>query len=145
MASNGLWVGTDAGLSRYADGHFEYLSAELGLENIRVRTVLEDRHGALWFGTQGRGAFRLRDGKLTEFNQRTGLSGDLVKAIIEDSRGRIWIGTDKSLDLIENGRIAAPPPQIRALGPITISHPPRRPATAACGSRPMRTGCTCSK
>jgi signal transduction histidine kinase/ligand-binding sensor domain-containing protein/DNA-binding response OmpR family regulator len=117
-----LWVGTDAGLSRYVDGHFEHMAPSLGLANVRVRTVMEDRRGALWFGTQGRGAFRLYKGKLTEYSQRTGLSGDLVKAILEDSRGRIWIGTDKSLDAIDHdGRIAAPLPQVRALGQITIS------------------------
>src|SRR5690606_16437749 len=99
-ADGGLWVGTDAGLSRYRAGRFEPLAGTFGLANVRVRAVLEDRRGAVWFGTQGRGAFRFHDGKLTEFSTRTGLSGDVVKALAEDAQGRIWIGTDNSLDVV---------------------------------------------
>jgi signal transduction histidine kinase/ligand-binding sensor domain-containing protein/CheY-like chemotaxis protein len=115
------WVGTDAGLSHYVDGRFEYLSQQFGLENVRVRTVLQDRTGAVWFGTQGRGAFRYQDGKLIEYSKRTGLSGNVVKAIIEDSRGRIILGTDKSVDFIENGQLIPTPEPIAALGAMTTS------------------------
>ncbi|MGH8174716.1 MAG: two-component regulator propeller domain-containing protein [Steroidobacter sp.] len=120
-ADGGIWVGTEAGLSRYREGRFEYLARDFNLENVRVRAVLEDKSGAVWFGTIGRGAFRLKDGKLTEFSQRTGLSGDQVKAIAQDSKGRVWIGTEKSIDIIENGRILEPSPQISELGVISIS------------------------
>ena len=37
-----LWLGTDAGLTHYAHGKFEYLSPRLGLKDVRVRAVLED-------------------------------------------------------------------------------------------------------
>jgi signal transduction histidine kinase/CheY-like chemotaxis protein/ligand-binding sensor domain-containing protein len=116
-----VWVGTDAGLSHYSNGRFEFLAPQFGLENVRVRTVFEDRSGALWFGTQGRGAYRYQDGKLTEYSVRTGLSGNLVKAIIEDAQGRIILGTDKSIDIIEHGSILPPLPAIAALGAITTS------------------------
>jgi signal transduction histidine kinase/ligand-binding sensor domain-containing protein/DNA-binding response OmpR family regulator len=116
-----LWIGTDAGISRYKDGRIELMARQLGLENVRVRTVFVDNSGALWFGTQGRGAFRLKDGKLQEFSQRNGLSGDLVKGITQDKQGRIWLGTDNSLDSIVDGQLSAPLPQIAALGTITIS------------------------
>lgn len=117
----GMWIGTDAGLSHYIHGRIEYLAARFGLDNIRVRTVLEARDGALWFGTQSRGAYRWHQGHLTEFSQRTGLSGDVVKAIAEDALGRIWIGTDNSLDVVENGTLNEPLMQIRALGTMTTS------------------------
>ena len=115
------WVGTDAGLSHYVDGRFEYLAPQFGLENVRVRTVMEDRSGAVWFGTQGRGAFRYFDGKLTEYSKRTGLSGNVVKAIIEDSQGRIIFGTDKSIDILDNGTLVPAPLPIAALGAMTTS------------------------
>jgi signal transduction histidine kinase/ligand-binding sensor domain-containing protein/CheY-like chemotaxis protein len=115
------WVGTDAGLSHYVGGRFEFLSREFGIENVRVRTVLEDRTGAVWFGTQGKGAYRYHDGRLTEYSKRNGLSGNVVKAIIEDSQGRIVIGTDKSIDIIDQGAVVPPPAPIAALGAITTS------------------------
>ncbi|HEY0682003.1 MAG TPA: two-component regulator propeller domain-containing protein [Steroidobacter sp.] len=115
------WVGTDAGLSHYDNGRFEYLSPRFGLENVRVRTALVDRNGALWFGTQGKGAYRYRDGQLTEYSKRTGLSGNVVKGMIEDSRGRIVVGTDQSIDIIDQGTIQPPLPAIAALGAVTTS------------------------
>ena len=115
------WIGTDAGLSHYSAGRFEFLAPRFGLQNVRVRTVLVDRNGALWFGTQGKGAFRFADGKLTEYSKRTGLSGNVVKAIIEDSQGRLILGTDQSIDIIEQGNIQPVPPSIAALGAITTS------------------------
>ncbi|HEX7114050.1 MAG TPA: two-component regulator propeller domain-containing protein [Steroidobacter sp.] len=119
--AGGLWVGTDAGVSLCENGQFRYLARDFGLENERVRTVLEDKEGALWFGTHGRGAFRYVDGKLTQFSTRNGLSGDFIKAIAEDASGRIWIGTDKSLDVIVDGRISERPPALETLDPMTIS------------------------
>jgi signal transduction histidine kinase/ligand-binding sensor domain-containing protein/DNA-binding response OmpR family regulator len=116
-----LWVGTEAGLSRYRNGRFDFISDDFDLENVRVRSVLQEPNGAVWFGTIGRGAFRLHEGKLTEYSRRTGLSGDQVKAIARDSRGRIWIGTEKSIDIVEGGAILEPLPQIRDLGVISIS------------------------
>ncbi|GFE87632.1 histidine kinase [Steroidobacter agaridevorans] len=113
------WIGTDAGLSHYVDGKFEYLSPRFGIENVRVRTVLEDRSGALWVGTQGRGAYRYHEGKITEYSERTGLSGNLVKAIIEDSQGRVVMATDKSIDIFENGTHLPTPAAIAQLGAIT--------------------------
>jgi signal transduction histidine kinase/ligand-binding sensor domain-containing protein/CheY-like chemotaxis protein len=116
-----LWIGTEAGLSHYVNGRFDFISDDFDLENVRVRAVLEEPNGAVWFGTIGRGAFRLHHGKLTEYSRRTGLSGDQVKAIARDSQGRIWIGTEKSIDILEDGAILEPLPQIRDLGVISIS------------------------
>jgi signal transduction histidine kinase/ligand-binding sensor domain-containing protein/DNA-binding response OmpR family regulator len=116
-----VWIGTEAGLSRYRNGRIEFLSDDFRLENVRVRAVLEEPNGAVWFGTIGRGAFRLHDGKLTEYSQRTGLSGDQVKAIERDSQGRIWIGTEKSIDIVHDGRLLEPLAPIRDLGVISIS------------------------
>jgi signal transduction histidine kinase/ligand-binding sensor domain-containing protein/ActR/RegA family two-component response regulator len=116
-----LWLGTDAGLTHYAQGKFEYLSPRLGLKDIRVRAVLEDRSGAVWFGTHGRGAYRLQDGRLTRFSTAEGLTGDSVKAITQDHTGRIWIGTNIGVDTVQDGRIAPPPSALRDIGSFMTS------------------------
>src|SRR5690348_18217951 len=64
-----LFRSSDGGLSRFVDGKFEHYAPKLGLDNVRVRAVLEDRSGALWFGTQGRGAYRMQDGRLQRFSR----------------------------------------------------------------------------
>jgi ligand-binding sensor domain-containing protein/signal transduction histidine kinase/CheY-like chemotaxis protein/HPt (histidine-containing phosphotransfer) domain-containing protein len=105
--SGGLWVGSDGGLSSYIDGKFAHYAGPRGHENIRVRSVLEDRDGTLWAGTQGAGVYRIDEHGMRVFNHDSGLSGDSVIALIQDRRGRIWIGTNQGLDLIEGGRIVS--------------------------------------
>ncbi len=103
----GLWVGSDAGLSKYLDGSFEHISGPRGHENTRVRAVLQAHDGTVWAGTEGAGLFRLADGRQTTFDQGNGLSGAHVTAIEEDRQGRIWIGTNAGLDRIEAGKVAS--------------------------------------
>jgi len=116
-----LWLGTDAGLTHYKNGTFEYLAPQLGLKDVRVRAVLEDRDGAVWFGTHGRGVFRLQGGRLTRFSTGDGLSGDAVKALAQDYLGRLWVGSNIGVNLIEDGRIAPPPPPLRGIGSFMTS------------------------
>ncbi len=117
----GIWVGSDAGVSQLRDGRFVNVTEPHGLGDVRVRSVLEDRDGALWFGSDGRGLFRLQDDRLTRFARATGLSGDSIKALVEDRQGRIWAGTNVSIDVIENGKLVAPPAEFRQLGTVTTS------------------------
>ena len=117
----GIWIGSDAGVSQLRDGRFVNVTEPHGLGDVRIRSVLEDRNGALWFGSDGRGLFRLQDDKLTRFGRDSGLSGDSIKALVEDRRGRIWAGTNVSIDVIENGKLIAPPAEFRRLGTVTTS------------------------
>jgi len=117
----GVWVGSDAGVSRLRDGRFVNVAEPHGLGDVRIRSVLEDRDGALWLGSDGRGLFRLQNGELTRFGRSNGLSGDSIKALIEDRQGRVWAGTNVSIDVIENGKLIAPPADFRQLGTVTTS------------------------
>jgi signal transduction histidine kinase/ligand-binding sensor domain-containing protein/DNA-binding response OmpR family regulator len=117
----GIWVSTDAGVSHLADGRFVNVTEPHGLGDVRIRSVLEDRTGALWFGSDGRGLFRLQNGKLTRFARDNGLSGDSIKALFEDRQGRIWAGTNVSIDVIEGGKLIVPSTEFRELGTVTTS------------------------
>jgi ligand-binding sensor domain-containing protein/signal transduction histidine kinase/CheY-like chemotaxis protein/HPt (histidine-containing phosphotransfer) domain-containing protein len=105
--SGGVWVGSDGGLSSYVDGRFQHIAGPHGHENVRVRAVLEDRHNALWAGTEGAGVYRIDQRGISVFNHDSGLSGDNVMAIDEDRSNRIWIGTNQGLDVIEDGRVSS--------------------------------------
>lgn len=117
----GIWIGGDAGVILLRDGRFVDVTEPHGLGDVRIRSVLEDSSGALWLGTDGRGLFRLHDGNLKRFDRSNGLSGDWVYAVIEDRHGRIWTGTNVSIDVIEDGKIIAPPAEFRELGTLTAS------------------------
>jgi ligand-binding sensor domain-containing protein/signal transduction histidine kinase/DNA-binding response OmpR family regulator len=106
-AAGGVWVGTDAGLSSYVGRAFRHIVPPRGFEHARVRSLLEDRKGALWVGTEGAGVYTRAGTQVAVFNRQNGLSGNTVKALNEDRQGRIWIGTDFGLDVIENAKVSS--------------------------------------
>ena len=75
---------------------FETLSLAHGLSNPVVHTILRDRHGFLWFGTED-GLNRYDGYDFTHFHadpdDPTTLSDDAVVALFEDRQGRLWVAT----------------------------------------------------
>ncbi|MBC8233263.1 hypothetical protein H8E77_27260, partial [bacterium] len=64
-----------------------------GLASNDVRAIMQDKEGAMWFGTEG-GVSRF-DGKHWQtYTERDKLVSNSVRAIIQDEEGAIWIGTD---------------------------------------------------
>jgi len=99
-----MWVGSDAGVSRFQPAPFQFVNyqAEPRNSNIlssnKVLSVHADRQGFLWIGTQ-RGLQRLdrRTGQtvLYQHDPRDpySLSHNAVTAIEEDGSDGLWIGT----------------------------------------------------
>ncbi len=82
-----------------AQGHrltFEHLSVEQGLSQATVMTILQDRRGFLWIGTQD-GLNRYDGYGFKVYKHDAGDPGSLrsntIYAILEDSDGVMWIGT----------------------------------------------------
>jgi signal transduction histidine kinase/ligand-binding sensor domain-containing protein len=67
-------------------------------QNIQPGTLLSDRDGGLWVGTQGQGLLHLYEGRLDRFTHADGLSGDVVRSLFEDREGNVWAATDGGLD-----------------------------------------------
>jgi ligand-binding sensor domain-containing protein/signal transduction histidine kinase len=86
-----LWVGTRVdGLVRLKDSAFE--TVDLGANGGRsasVATLLEDSHGAMWFGMVD-GVKRLKDGGLTTYPLPGGAPAGVIA---EDRAGNLWIGS----------------------------------------------------
>ena len=88
-----LWLGTDAGVSKYDGKNFTHYTKKEGLSNDAVKSILEDKYGNIWFGTNGGGVTKF-DGKyFTHFTEKEGLSNNIVLCILEDKHGNIWFGT----------------------------------------------------
>jgi ligand-binding sensor domain-containing protein/signal transduction histidine kinase len=75
---------------------FEHLGIEQGLTQETVKTILQDRAGFMWFGTQG-GLSRYDGYRIRAFRSDPADPGSLpdnyVLASYEDSEGRQWFGT----------------------------------------------------
>jgi ligand-binding sensor domain-containing protein len=58
---------------------------------IKVNTIVQDKTGLIWFGTN-KGLFRFNGVSYRNFTAAEGLPDENVTAIAEDSTGRIWAG-----------------------------------------------------
>jgi signal transduction histidine kinase/ligand-binding sensor domain-containing protein len=88
-----LWIGTDEGLARWAEGKLERLPVTDALATASVLALMEDREGNVWVGTESDGLHILRDERFRIFDAREGLSSDATTAVMEDGAGTLWVGT----------------------------------------------------
>ena len=87
-----LWIGTDGGgVLRYRDRRFRTFSSRDGLRNQFVRSVVEDRRGAVWVGTDD-GLYRIEGDRVRRVDGTPDVPALAVHAIREDRRGRLWVG-----------------------------------------------------
>jgi signal transduction histidine kinase/ligand-binding sensor domain-containing protein len=94
-----VWIGTQEGLARFDGARFVVFdkASTPELKHNRILTLLEDRRGRLWIGTEGGGLTVLEEGRFRTFGRTDGLSDDIVRALAEDAEGTLWIGTDVDL------------------------------------------------
>jgi ligand-binding sensor domain-containing protein/signal transduction histidine kinase len=82
-----LWVGTNGqGLNRVKRSVFQVLKASSGLA---VKSICEDKTGAIWFGVNEGGAKSWKDGQAHSY-----LITNSVHSLLADKAGFVWAGTD---------------------------------------------------
>jgi len=107
-----IWAGTNAGLNKYdkitntfsvyrKDPQKPEQSIASSTFNLSSNTIIEDKNGILWFGTQsGLSRYDKGTGKFTNFwhqpDNPNSLSGNDIYTVFLDSEGLIWIGTKHS-------------------------------------------------
>jgi ligand-binding sensor domain-containing protein len=99
-----IWVGTDGGLYQFSEPesvanpprfHFIDLGMSAAVEGrTAVTALLEDRHGALWVGTEDSGLYRRwADAYTARYTTRQGLPVNHILSLAEDPHGSVWVGT----------------------------------------------------
>lgn len=78
--------------------NIKYLDLDHGMNSSSVMSVLEDRKGNIWFGTNNGGVSLYNGKSFLHFTQESGLSQDYIRNIFEDSRGNLWFGTSYGLN-----------------------------------------------
>ncbi|MRW87276.1 GAF domain-containing protein [Pseudoduganella sp. FT26W] len=80
---------------------FEHLGVEQGLTQESVASILQDRQGYMWLGTQA-GLNRYDGYRVTTFKNDPAnpqsLQDNYVQALYEDGAGQLWVGSKGGLD-----------------------------------------------
>ncbi|MEE9394846.1 MAG: two-component regulator propeller domain-containing protein [Planctomycetota bacterium] len=92
-----IWFATFGGPIRYDGNNFRNFSEEVGLAKTRVFSMVEDRKGALWFGSITGGASRYDGKSYKKFTVNEGLASNDIYWIFEDRDANIWFGTPKGV------------------------------------------------
>jgi len=105
---NDLWFYAGGGVYRSSGSSFAYLplaesvanskqskNAPYSLSRYAVYSILKDKKGNIWFGTQAEGVC-CYDGKSFTWFTEKGLAGSAVLGLFEDSKGNIWFGNNGS-------------------------------------------------
>jgi signal transduction histidine kinase/ligand-binding sensor domain-containing protein/AraC-like DNA-binding protein len=107
-----IWVGTDGdGVYKFLTRPKMFYSISAGppenskLSHSIVRSVYEDKSGAIYVGTRGGGLNIIYKNKRATkiINTKNGLSNNAVLALNKDHQGNLWVGVDgEGIDMIEN-------------------------------------------
>ncbi|MFZ0390753.1 MAG: two-component regulator propeller domain-containing protein [Calditrichia bacterium] len=114
-----LWEGLWASSS----SHFEYLTISDGLSQSAVTSILQDKAGYLWFGTQD-GLNKFDGYSFTIYKSQpfdtSKISDNWIQVLLNERNGGIWIGT-------HNGGLFLFDPQNETL--INFDHHPANPGS----------------
>ena len=114
-ASDPLWIGTSAGLSRLEDGVFRNYTVQQGLSNNTITAIAQDHTGTVWLGTNGGGLNRVGSGKAAIQAYPSSSQGlpNTIYGMLEDASGHLWMSSKTGIfrvslaQLNESGRVPA--------------------------------------
>jgi signal transduction histidine kinase/ligand-binding sensor domain-containing protein len=100
--NGGLWIGGRKGLlMRTPDGVLKRFDSRDGLPDNLVETVLADRDGNLWAGTNS-GLSRLKQGRFIASDFEGGRNNDFVRCLFEAREGDLWVGMRSGLNRLRD-------------------------------------------
>jgi len=96
-----LWIATGDGPFLWKDGIIEKFTEAEGLSNKWINSLLIDREGILWLGTES-GLDKISRMSFRNYRYRRDLPVNAVWAIEELADGSIWIGTNCGIVVIDS-------------------------------------------
>jgi two-component system sensor histidine kinase ChiS len=100
--SGDLWLGTFGGYItrasfRETNGKdqifYTYFDQKDGIGNNRIYSIIKDKSGNIWIGTDGGGVSKYDGEYMSTYTTKNGLGWNSIRKIIQDREGRIWFAT----------------------------------------------------
>ncbi len=93
-----LWAVSCGASADVKPGHARYRTygPSDGIPNIYILSLLQDRHGFLWAGTEN-GVYRFDGARFQAYGLRDGLQSTSISRMLEDDDGTLWVGTSVGL------------------------------------------------
>ena len=88
-----------------ADGRARVRGRQDGLPSDLAWSLLRDRNGALWAGTDGGGLARITPSGIEVLRPASGLSHSFVRSFCEDREGSVWVGTNAGLNRLRDRKV----------------------------------------
>jgi signal transduction histidine kinase len=102
-----VWVGTDSGVVKFADGRAHRVPLPETASRARVLAMTRDHDDNIWIAAGAHGLVRVSaDGRISHSLWDPRVSGS-VTAVFEDREGNLWIGTSKGLERWRDGIFTA--------------------------------------
>ena len=99
LQNNGVWIGTDSGLSRFINNQWEIVDSNNSpLYSDDIRALKADGDSTIWIGTVNGGLFSFDGANWENFNvSNSGLLDNLIRDVNIDQLSNIWISTTEGL------------------------------------------------
>jgi ligand-binding sensor domain-containing protein len=103
-----IWVGTDAGISRFDGKYFRNFSIDDGLPDNQVLQIKEDSKGRIWFLSFSGKPSYYHNGKI--YNERNSALlrllkfNEIIVSLFEDKQGRLWFGSNENILYCYDGK-----------------------------------------
>jgi hypothetical protein len=85
-----VWIASRAGATGFVDGTLRTISAAQGLPEPAQMVALEDRDGAVWFGSESCGLTRLLPAGFVSYGLADGLAEERAAALFDGPDGAPW-------------------------------------------------------
>jgi ligand-binding sensor domain-containing protein/signal transduction histidine kinase len=92
-----IWIGTYAGLARYDGIKFIHFNRSItpAFKINHVTTLIEDKTGTVWIGTNGGGMLRYADHTFSSISDLDGGGKEFIRTLLYDGNDNILVGTER--------------------------------------------------
>lgn len=92
-----VWIGTYAGLARYDGIRFIHFNKSItpAFKINHVTSLIEDKNGTAWIGTNGGGVVRYAQHRFENITEIDGNGREFVKSFLQEGTDHILVGTER--------------------------------------------------